>query len=138
MLRPRWFLGCAFIAAAVACGAATSEANLELCQDMTNLQGTIDFLASPAPNATVGDVRGALDKLDGTLDTIHHNADISDEADDALLQAQEDYRDVIEGIGDDDAFAPYLAASQGIAQGLVRRAQSVRAELACPAGLQPG
>jgi hypothetical protein len=138
MLRPRWCLAFAFVAAAVACGAPSSEANLELCQDLTNLQGTIEFLASPTPNASVGDVRGALDKLDGTLETIHHNADISDAADDALFQTQEDYRDVIEGIGDDDAFAPYVEASQGIAQGLQRSAQAVRAELACPAGLQPG
>jgi hypothetical protein len=121
-----------------ACGPSSSAANLEICQDMRNLQGTVDALAAPPRNATVGEVRADLDKLDGTFDSIHDSSDVPDAEDDALLQAQEDYRDVIEGIGDDDAFAPYAAESQGIAEGLARSFQAARVQLACPAGLQPG
>ena len=55
-----------------------------------------------------------------------------------MLAGQEDYRDVLEGVGDDDSFAPYLPATAGIAQGLAHSYEAVRVRLVCPAYLQPG
>ena len=69
---------------------------------------------------------------------MHDRADVPDDEDDALLAGQEDYRDVLEGVGDDDSFAPYLPATAGIAQGLARSYEAVRVRLVCPAYLQPG
>jgi hypothetical protein len=126
------------VGVAPACSRFGAHDHTELCQDLTNLAATVAFLETPPRNATVGDVRGALDKLDGTLAAVHDDPDVPDAQDDALLQSQDDYRTVIEGVGDDDPFSPYVAASQGIAEGLVRSYQSVRASLDCPTYLQPG
>jgi hypothetical protein len=126
------------ICALPACGRFGSHNHTEICQDLTNLAATVSFLGTPPRDATVGDVRGALDKLDGTFAAVHDDPDVSDAQDDALLESQDDYRSVIEGIGDDDAFAPYIEATRGIAEGLVRSYQAVRASLACPTYLQPG
>ena len=128
----------ALVIALSTCSRGAGGDHAELCQDLTNLQGTMEMLASPPRDATVGEVRGNLDKLDGTWDAIHHDPDVPDDEDDALLQSQEDYRDAIEGVGDDDAFAPYAPATRGIAEGLMRSYQAVRVRLVCPSYLQPG
>jgi hypothetical protein len=130
--------GVVLLAGSVSCSRSGHGDNAELCQDLTNLQATVTELETPPRDATVGDIRGDLDKLDGTWQAVHHVADVPDEEDDALLTSQQDYRDAIEGIGDDDAFAPYVAATRGIAQGLMRSYQAVRVRLVCPAYLQPG
>jgi hypothetical protein len=122
----------------VSCSHAAANDNAELCQDLTNLQTTVAMLASPPRDATVGDVRGNLDKLDGTWQAIHDDPQVPDDEDDALLQSQEDYRDAIAGVGDDDAFAPYVPATRGIGEGLVRAYEAVRVRLVCPSYLQPG
>ena len=121
-----------------ACSRSSSAANAGLCQDLTNLRDTVAFLTAPPTSTTVGEVRGALDKLDSTWQAVHDHPDVPDDEDDALLAAQQDYRDVIEGVGDDDPFAPYVAATSGIGQGLERSYEAVRVRLVCPAYLQPG
>jgi len=126
------------LTALTGCSRGGGSDNAELCQDLTNLQGTMQMLATPPRGATVGEVRGNLDKLDGTWDAIHDHPDVPDDEDDALLQSQEDYRDAIEGVGDDDAFAPYVPATRGIAEGMMRAYQAVRVRLVCPSYLQPG
>ena len=122
----------------LACSHSSSAANAELCQDLTNLQATVSFLEVPPRDATVGDVRGALDKLDGTWQAVHDDAQVPDNEDAALLQSKQDYRDAIEHLGDDDLFAPYVPATRGIAEGLMRSYQAVRVRLVCPSYLQPG
>ena len=122
----------------VACGGSSSASNVALCQDLTNLQATVVFLAAPPPTATVGDIRGALDKLDATWEAVHDHPDVPDDEDAALLASRQDYRDAIEGVGDDDAFAPFVTSTAGIGQGLERSYEAVRLRLACPASLQPG
>ena len=131
-----WVLAAAFLW--VACGGSSDAVTAALCQDLRNLQSTVAFLAAPPPTATVGEIRGALDKLDSTWQTVHDRADVPDDEDDALLAGQQDYRDAIEGVGDDDAFAPYVPATTGIAQGLEHGYEAVRLRLACSASLQPG
>jgi hypothetical protein len=121
-----------------ACSNGAGGDDAELCQHLTNLQGTMQMLASPPRDATVGEVRGNLDKLDGTWDAVHDHPDVPDDEDDALVEFQEDYRDAIEGVGDDDAFAPYVPATRGSAEGMMRAYQAVRVRLVCPSYLQPG
>lgn len=132
--------GPVLVAAAVlvACGGSSSASNADLCQDLTNLQATVAFLAAPPSTATVGDIRGALDKLEATWEAVHDHPDVPDDEDAALLAGRQDYRDAIEGVGDDDAFAPMVASTAGIGQGLERSYDAVRLRLACPASLQPG
>jgi hypothetical protein len=121
-----------------ACGRSSAADNTEICQDLVNLQATVDFLAAPGPAATVGEVRGALDKLDPTLQAVHEDDAVPDAEDNALLDAQKAYRDQIENLGDDTPFAPTAAATASIAQGLLHGYDVVRQELACPASLEPG
>jgi hypothetical protein len=121
-----------------ACGPPSAEAKAALCQDLTNLAATVAYLASPPTDATVGDVRGALDKVDSTWQAVHDDGDVPDNEDAALLDAQQAYRDAIEGLGDDDAFAPHVVDTAPIAQGLAHAYDAVRVRLACPASLQPG
>lgn len=132
--------GPVLVAAAVlvACGGSSSASNADLCQDLTNLQATVAFLAAPPSTATVGDIRGALDKLEATWEAVHDHPDVPDDEDAALLAGRQDYRDAIEGVGDDDAFAPMVASTAGIGQGLERSYDAVRLRLVCPASLQPG
>ncbi len=121
-----------------ACGGSSSSAAAALCQDLTNLQSTVALLAEPPPDATVGDVRGALEKLDSTWDALHDDAAIPDDEDAALTDARDEYGDAIEDFGDDDAFAPHVAATAGVAERLQRSYEEAKSRLACPADLTPG
>ena len=113
-----------------ACGPSSASASEELCADLTNLQATVDLLAAPG-DATVGDVRGALEKIDSTLQAVHDDRAVPDAEDDALLDAKEAYDDAIDDIGDDDAFAPHVTETAGIAHALADAYADVLASLAC-------
>jgi hypothetical protein len=124
----------------LACWSASCRGPVDraaLCQDLTNLQSTVSFLAAPPPTATVGEVRGSLDKVEATFGTVHGDEDVPDEEDDQLISAQEDYRDELKGIGDDDAFAPYVSVTAGPAQRLETSYGAVRARLVCPSSPAP-
>ena len=131
--------GCLLAAALVlvACGRSSSSARADLCQDLTNLQATVAYLAAPPPDATVGDVRGALDKIDSTWQAVHDDGDVPDGEDDALLDARDAYQDAIETVGDDDLFVPHVPETAGFAQGLERAYEAVRMTLACPSSAAP-
>ena len=136
MRRSVWFvLACVLCAA---CGRSSAADNAEICQDLVNLQATVDFLAAPGSATTVGEVRGALDKLDPTLQAVHDDGAVPDAEDDALLDAQDAYRDQIDNLGDDTPFAPIAATTASIAQGLLHSYEAVRQQLACPPDLEPG
>ena len=138
MYRAAWWIIVAATCVLTACGGSSAEAKAALCQDLTNLQSTVDFLAALPATSTVGEVRGALDKLNAPWEAVHDDSDVPDDEDAALLDAQEAYRDQIEGVGDDDAFAPYVTATAGAAQGLQRSYDAVRLRLLCPPSPQPG
>src|SRR6187431_644549 len=119
----RFAVACVLLAA---CGRSSAADHTELCQDLVNLQATVQFLAAPDPATTVGEVRGALDKLDPTFQAVHD--------DDAV---QDDYRDQIANLGDDTPFGPTLAATASIGQGMLHDYEVVRQRLACPSTLEP-
>lgn len=121
-----------------ACGGSSSSAALAICQDLTNLQSTVALLASPPPDATVGDIRGALEKVDSTWEALHDDPAIPDDQDAELQDAKDEYGDAIHDFGDDDAFAPHAATTAGVAQRLDRSYEAAKSRLACPANLQPG
>jgi hypothetical protein len=121
----------------VACGRSSAADNTQLCQDLVNLQATVAFLAAPDPSTTVGQVRGALDKLDPTFQAVHNDDNVPDAEDKALLDAQQAYRDQIANMGDDTPFAPTLQATSAIGQALLHDYEVVRLRLACPTNLEP-
>jgi hypothetical protein len=132
----RFAVACVLLLAA--CGRSSAADSTELCQDLVNLQTTVEFLAAPDPASTVGEVRGALDKLDPTFQAVHDDDAVPDDEDDALLDAQDDYRDQIADLGDDTPFGPALAATSSIGQALLHDYEVVRQRLACPSNLEPG
>jgi hypothetical protein len=117
----------------VACGPSSASARAELCQDLINLDATVMYLAAPPPDATVGDVRGALEKIDSTWQAVHDDPDVPDAEDAALLDARDAYEDEIHDVGDDDPFATQLSSTRGIAGALADAYEAVRARLACTA-----
>jgi hypothetical protein len=121
-----------------ACGRSSAAGNAEICQNLVNLQATVDFLAAPGIETTVGEVRGALDKLDPTLQAVHDDDAVPDAEDNALLDAQKAYREQIDNLGDDTPFAPTAATTASIAQGLLHSYEAVRQQLTCPTDLEPG
>ena len=136
MRGPVWLIvGCLVLAA---CSRSSSADNTEICQDLVNLQATVSFLAAPDPSATVGEVRGALDKLDPTFQAVHNDDNVPDAEDNALLDAQRAYRDQIANLGDDTPFAPTMSSASSIGQALLHDYEVVRQRLACPASLEPG
>ncbi len=135
MRGPAWLVvGCLVLAA---CGRSSGADNTGLCQDLVNLQATVAFLAAPDPSSTVGQVRGALDKLDPTFQAVHNDGNVPDAEDNALLDAQQAYRDQIANMGDDTPFAPTLQATSAIGQALLHNYEVVRQRLACPTNLEP-
>jgi hypothetical protein len=136
MRGPAWIVPACLVLAA--CGRASAADHTELCQDLVNLQATVQFLGAPDPSTTVGEVRGALDKLDPTFQAVHDDDAVPDDEDDALLDAQQAYRDLIADLGDDTPFGPTLPAAASIGQALVHDYELVRQRLACPADLEPG
>ena len=136
MRRSVWLVFVCILCAA--CGRSSAADNADICQDLVNLQATVDFLAAPVSATTVGEVRGALDKLDPTLQAVHDDGAVPDAEDNALLDAQKAYRDEIENLGDDTPFAPTAAATASIAQGLLHGYDAVRQRLVCPTDLEPG
>jgi len=121
-----------------ACGRSSAADNTAICQDLVNLQATVQFLAAPDPSTTVGEVRGDLDKLDPTFQAVHDDANVPDAEDNALLDTQHAYRDQIADMGDDTPFAPTMQATASIGQALLHDYEAVRQRLACPSGLEPG
>ena len=136
MRGPAWLVVTCLVL--TACGRFSAADNTEICQDLVNLQATVEFLAAPDPSANVGEVRGALDKLDPTFQAVHNDEDVPDAEDNALLDAQQAYRDQIAGMGDDTPFAPTMQATASIGQALLQDYEVVRQRLACPADLAPG
>jgi hypothetical protein len=76
--------------------------------------------------------------VDPTWQVVHDDPDVPDDEDEALLDAQEAYHNAIEGIGDDDPFAPHAAETAATAQALSQAYDAVRASLACPVSPTPG
>src|SRR3954470_24677964 len=135
MRGPAWIVPACLVLAA--CGRASAADHTELCQDLVNLQATVQFLGAPDPSTTVGEVRGALDKLDPTFQAVHDDDAVPDDEDDALLDAQDAYRDQIADLGDDTPFAPTLPATSSVGQALLHDYEVVRQRLACASSLEP-
>lgn len=93
------------IVVAAACGPSGSEEVADLCTDLDSFGATFDLLTEPPTDATVGQVRGALEKVAPFLGRVR-DVDATDERlDDELDAVEELYRDAFDGIGDDEPVA---------------------------------
>jgi hypothetical protein len=119
--------------AATACRRETAqERAAALCHDLLALRATVAFLAAPGTGASVGDVRGGLDKLDATFAHVPENVGRN------LLDARDAYREMLNGVGDDDRFASIAAGDVGVPGAFGTAYGDVLTRLACGASLDAG
>jgi hypothetical protein len=117
--------------AATACRTSSSSQAASICSDLLNLRATVAFLESPPSTATVGEVRGDIEKLDSTIGAIGASSAVPDAVATQLEDARDDYRDVFDGIGDDDPFSSVAGASAGPAARLGAGYDAAVDALAC-------
>jgi hypothetical protein len=91
---------------ATACARSTPQEEIAaICEDLRNLSATVDLVVAPPPDATVGEVRGATEKLDPTIHQLERSGAVDDADAEAMRTSQEDVLEALEGIGDDDLVA---------------------------------
>lgn len=91
----------ALVVLVVSCAGSPEDQTASLCEDLVNLAATVELIANPPVEATVGDVRGATEKLDPTIHQAERASVVQDEEGDALRADQEAVLDALDGIGDD-------------------------------------
>lgn len=109
-----------------------------LCADLANLRATVEFLVAPPSGSSVGEIRGALDKLDPTFGSVSSSGLVPRSDMDALIAAHEGYRVVIGGVGDDDLFATLAAQGAGPAAALSATFETVLRDLGCVSSTPAG
>lgn len=113
------------VLALTACAStAPAEEAAALCEDLGNLVETRAVIVAPPPDATVGDVRGATEKLDPTIEQAEDAGVVPDADADAIRADQEALLEALEGVGDDDELtampAEAIEAGRRLTDGLVR------------------
>jgi hypothetical protein len=84
------------------CRPAPEDEVADLCGDLRNLRETFAVLLAPPPDASLGEVRGALEKIAPFLDRVA-GVDATSAAIDAEIEdVTEAVRDGLDGLGDDD------------------------------------
>lgn len=122
---------------ATSCRASPSDDAASICSDLLNLRATVAFLESPPATSTVGEVRGDIEKLDSTIGAIGGSSVVPESTSKQLEAARDDYRDVFDGIGDDDAFSTYADQTADPARRLGAAYDAVVATLACGRSSSP-
>lgn len=119
------------VAVAASCGGAPSEEADDLCHDLDNLRGTIDFLATPRSDVDVGLVRSAVAKLEPTFIRAGGSESVPDVIGVRLVGAQEAYAAVLEPYGDDEPITTVRVALAPSARRLTDAVAEVEAALGC-------
>jgi hypothetical protein len=131
-MRRRPFLASVIVAAVVlpACRPTTQEEVADLCGDLRNLRDTFTLILAPPSEASLGEVRGALEKVAPFLDRVA-KVDVTSPAIDAEIEEVTDaVRDGLEGLGDDE---PATRADEPLGPARLRLA-SVLADAASALG----
>jgi hypothetical protein len=131
--RARVALGLLAVLAAAACGPSPEEEAADLCRDLRNLDRTFELLLVPPDDATVGEVRGALEKVAPFLDRLAA-PDATDGVVDAELEVVEEaFRDAFDGLGDDGPATAADAELRGDRPRLAAAVADAAAALGCRA-----
>ena len=91
----------------------------------------MSFLEAPSPGASVGEVRGDLEKLTSSVRAVEGSDAVPDPVGGAFSAARDDYRDLLDGIGDDDPFSKVAAEAAAPARRLGGAYDAVVEQLAC-------
>jgi hypothetical protein len=116
---------------ATACNGSGQTPTASICDDLRNLQATVSFLEAPNASASVGEVRGDIEKLTSTVSAVEGSAAVPDPMGGAFSAARDDYRDLLDGIGDDDPFSKVAAEAAAPARRLGGAYDAVVEHLAC-------
>jgi hypothetical protein len=125
-------------AALVGCSrSSVADQRASICPDLENLVATMRAAFAPPPDATVGDVRSALEKLESTWGQIGQADAIPADQRDEISKARLAYLKAIANVGDDDPASSVTVQTAGVASRLARDVASVWRVLGCP-GQPPG
>ena len=91
----------------------------------------MSFLEAPSPGASVGEVRGDLEKLTSSVRAVEGSDAVPDPVGGAFSAARDDYRDLLNGIGDDDPFSKVASEAAAPARRLGGAYDAVVEDLAC-------
>lgn len=91
----------------------------------------MSFLEAPSPGTSVGEVRGDIEKLTSTVSAVEGSDAVPDPLGGAFSAARDDYRDLLDGIGDDDPFSKVAAEAAAPARRLGGAYDAVMEDLAC-------
>jgi hypothetical protein len=122
----------AVLATFVAVGCRAAEDRADVCGDMGHLAATVDSLAAPAPDASVGSIRAGLEKMDPTFGSLSRSGLADPAVLDRLLRAHVGYRDLVAHVGDDETFASLGPAAPPAATAFRAAFAAARRDLACP------
>jgi len=116
---------------ATACIGWGEARTASICGDLRNLRATVSFLESPSAGTSVGEVRGDIEKLTSTVSAVEGSDAVPDPMGEAFSAARDDYRDLLDGIGDDDPFSKVAAEAAAPARRLGGAYDAVVEHLAC-------
>jgi len=116
---------------ATACDRSDQAQSASLCRDLRNLRATVSFLEAPSAGASVGEVRGDIEKLNSTVAAIDGSDAVPNAMGKAISDARDDYLGLLDGIGDDDPFSGVAAEAAAPARRLGGAYDMVVQHLAC-------
>jgi hypothetical protein len=116
---------------ASACQRSEAGQAASICSDLMNLRATVVFLEAPSATATVGEVRGDIEKLESTIGAVGGSSAVPESIGDELGDARDAYRDLLDGVGDDDPFSSVAAAAAAPARRLGAAYDAAIGALAC-------
>jgi hypothetical protein len=116
---------------ATACNGSGQARTASICDDLRNLRATVSFLEAPSAGTSVGEVRGDIEKLTSTVSAVEGSDAVPDPMGEAFSAARDDYRDLLDGIGDDDPFSKVAAEAAAPARRLGGAYYAVVDDLAC-------
>lgn len=133
MLR-RWLPSVVFAivtATSVSCGGSPGEERATLCEDLGNLAATVEVIANPPVDAAVGEIRGAIEKLDPTIEHAEDAGVVPDDEADGLRADQEAALQALKGIGDDTPVLEVPRDALAPTDALVARYRTLMVTLGC-------
>jgi hypothetical protein len=116
---------------ATACNGSGQTPTASICDDLRNLRATVSFLEAPGAGTSVGEVRGDIEKLTSAVSAVEGSDAVPDPMGEAFSAARDDYRDLLDGIGDDDPFSKVAAETAASARRLGGAYDAVVEQLAC-------
>jgi hypothetical protein len=87
--------------ALASCGSSDEEI-ADLCGDLRSFGATFELLVRPQVDATVGEVRGALEKVAPYLGRVAAVDATPESLDAEIADVEETFRDALEDLGDDE------------------------------------